>query len=135
GRVAAPEPRFADVSRAVLGIAREAAREELAVARRDAVQIDLLLEHSAEHLYGVFAIEEAVAGEHFVGDDAEGPDVGAAVDFLSAGLLGRHIGGGAQERSGDPFAPWDGRRFGGVRAGGTWRRDRRRLWQVRSRGF
>jgi hypothetical protein len=66
-----------------------------AVARRDAVEIDPLLEHSAEHLYGVFAIEEAVAGEHFVGDDAKGPDVGAAVDSFAAGLLGRHVGGGA----------------------------------------
>src|SRR5262249_43128113 len=95
GRVAEQESGFADVAQAVLRIAGEAAREEVAVGGRNGVEVGLLLEHSAEHLYGVVAIEEAVAGEHFVGDDAEGPDVGAAVDFFAAGLLGRHVGGGA----------------------------------------
>jgi len=46
-------------------------------------------------LYGVVATEEAVASEHLADNDAEGPDVGAAVHFLAAGLLRRHVGGRA----------------------------------------
>ena len=39
GWVAEQESCFADVAQTVLGIAGEAAREELAVARRDAIEI------------------------------------------------------------------------------------------------
>ena len=38
--------------------------------------------------------------EHFVENHAEGPDVGTLIDRLTAGLLGRHVGGGAEDDAG-----------------------------------
>ena len=45
------------------------------------------------------AVEEPLAGEHLEEHDAEGPDVGALVDRLAARLLGRHVGGRAEDHA------------------------------------
>ena len=44
---------------------------------------------------GGFSAEGEDAGGHFVEHDAEGEKIGAAVEFLAAQLLGRHVGHGA----------------------------------------
>ncbi len=40
---------------------------------------------------------DGLAGNHLQQHHAEGPDVGAPVDGLAAGLLGAHVGGGAEQ--------------------------------------
>ena len=47
-----------------------------------------------EHAHGGVGLEGVSSGEHLVEDEAEGVEVGAAVDRaleVSAGLLGRHV--------------------------------------------
>ena len=65
----------------------------------------------------VVAFEQAASGEHFAEHDAEGPDVGALVDGLAAGLLGAHIGGGAEDHSGLRRAHADGGGIVGLHGG------------------
>jgi hypothetical protein len=40
-----------------------------------------------------------LTGEHFVEQTAEGPDVGAPVDDLSARLFGAHVGGRSDDKA------------------------------------
>ena len=42
----------------------------------------------------------SVPDRHFVEDDAQGPEVGPGVDFVAAGLFGRHVGDRPHGRSG-----------------------------------
>ena len=55
--------------------------------------VDLLEQHGSEHVRGRISREGSPAGQHFEEDDAEGPDIGAAIDRLPARLLRGHIGG------------------------------------------
>ena len=55
-------------------------------------------------------LEQPLAGEHFVEHHAEGPDVGAFVYRLAFGLLGRHVGGGAEDHAGLGRGSGDGGR-------------------------
>jgi len=57
-------------------------------------------DHVGERGRDVLTLEGAVPGEHLVQDDAERPDVGPLVHGLASRLLGRHVGGGAQENTG-----------------------------------
>ena len=50
-----------------------------------------------EHVRHRLAVEQARAGQHLVEHDAERPDVGALVDSLALGLLGRHVRRGAED--------------------------------------
>ena len=45
------------------------------------------------------AVERPRAGDHLVEHDAEGEDVRAVVDGAPLGLLGRHVGGGAEDHA------------------------------------
>ena len=96
------EPRIADRTQPLARIFLETAAQQPADRRRRALRkrlpVRLGLEHGGEHLRHVVAVERAGAGQHLVEDDAEGPDVGAPVDRLAARLLGRHVGGGADNR-------------------------------------
>ena len=47
----------------------------------------------------VVAQERTPAGQHLVEHDAEGPDIGAAIDRAPAGLFRRHIGGRAEDHA------------------------------------
>ena len=47
----------------------------------------------------VGAPERRRPGEHLVGDDTEGVEIAPAVDLLARGLLGAHVGGGADGHS------------------------------------
>ena len=53
-----------------------------------------------EHVAHRLALEELAAGQHLEEHDPEGPDVGPPVDRLAAGLLRRHVGGGAEDEAG-----------------------------------
>ena len=64
------------------------------------VEVDRVLEHAGQGVAGGLALEESLAGEHFVEQYAEGPDIRALVDRLSTRLLWRHIGSGAHDRAG-----------------------------------
>ena len=83
---------------AFFAIFAEAAADDLVEVRRDVFEgLGLCFEdgrHGGE--VGV-AGEGAAAGEHLVEERAEAEDVGADVDFLAFGLLGRHVGDGAQD--------------------------------------
>jgi hypothetical protein len=48
----------------------------------------------------VVAGERRPPGHHLVEDDAEGVDIGAGVDHVALGLLGREVGGRAHDRAG-----------------------------------
>ena len=63
-----------------------------------------------------FSAEGQSAGGHLVKHHAEGKQVGARIQFFSLGLLGRHIGDGAQSRArtGEVFFDHDGSRGGHV---------------------
>ena len=105
------------------GLRSQAAAQQLANARRccgwKRRPVDLLSQDRGEHLRRVFSGERARAGEHLVEHQAERPDVRALVDELSFRLLGRHVGGGAEDdahlREGGRR---EGRREGRVRRGG-----------------
>ena len=54
--------------------------------------------------------DEGAAGEHFVEDAAERPDVGAFVDRLAARLLRTHVGGRAENQAACVSSPAGDRR-------------------------
>ena len=60
--------------------------------RRQRVPIRLARDDRRQRVGHRLSVERARAGEHFIQDDAERPDVGATVDALSARLLGGHVG-------------------------------------------
>jgi hypothetical protein len=100
---------FADVLEAGFEIAVEAALEELSEgAFGDGFEVDFGFEDFGKCVGDGFAIEEFLAGEEFENNDAEGPNVGAAVDGLAGGLFWGHVGGGAQDESG--FGGAEGKR-------------------------
>ena len=99
------EARLADVAQAPLRVALEAAARAGAgggggVAAGRAAQSELALQDGREHVADRLALEEPAAGQHLEEHDAEGPDVGALVDRRAARLLGRHVGGGAEDEPG-----------------------------------
>lgn len=51
-----------------------------------------VLQHAVQGSHGVIGAEEALSVEELPGDDTEGEDVGASVDGLAVGLLGREVG-------------------------------------------
>ena len=53
----------------------------------------------ASVLRDVVAVERAPPRQHLVEHDAERPDVGAAIDGAAARLLGRHVGGRAEDHA------------------------------------
>ena len=74
------------------------------------------LEHRGQGVRDRLALEQLLAGEHLEQHPAEGPDVGAPVDRLALGLLGRHVGGGAQDHPGQRSGGGERRRVGRVAA-------------------
>ena len=62
-------------------------------------QIDILTKHRGQRLGDGLGLEQAPAGQHLVQHDAERPDVGAPIDGLPLRLLGRHVGGRAENRA------------------------------------
>jgi hypothetical protein len=98
------EASLADVAQALARVALEAAAHQRAQARRDRrrqrVEGDRRHDHGGEDFRDPFSLERPPAGEHFIDDAAERPDVGSPVDRLPLGLLGAHVGGGAQDDAG-----------------------------------
>ena len=97
------EPRFADVPQPAPRVALEAARKQPPHRKgrrvRQAVKADGLLDHRGQDVRDRLAVEELLAGEHLEEHDPESPDVGAPVDGLPARLLGRHVGGRAEDQA------------------------------------
>ena len=95
------QPRVGDGAQTLARILLEAAAQQPADRRRrlgrQRVPVRLRLEDGRQHLRQVVAREAARTGQHLVEDDAEGPDVGAPIDRLAARLLGRHVGGRADD--------------------------------------
>ena len=60
-------------------------------------EVDFGFEGFGEGVGDGYAIDKSVAGEEFVEHDAEGPDVGAAIDGPASGLFGGHIGGDTED--------------------------------------
>ena len=55
-------------------------------------RLGILIENGIDHRLVVIPLEGAPAGEHLVKHYAQGPNIGAVVDALAAGLLRRHVG-------------------------------------------
>ena len=66
--------------------------------RRQRRPVGLARQHVGQHVGRIVALESAPAAQHLEENAAERPDVGALVDRLSARLLRRHVGRGAQDR-------------------------------------
>ena len=69
------------------------------VVARQRGPLHLLPQHGRERVRDVLALERPLAGQHLVQDDAERPDVGASIDGLALRLLGRHVGGRAEDHA------------------------------------
>ena len=92
-------PDVADVAQSPSWILLQAALEQSPHVRRHAVPARLGLDHRRQDRRHVLAVERASARQHLVEHDAERPDVGALVDRLAARLLGRHVGGRAENHA------------------------------------
>ena len=79
---------------------RSSRRTPPACSRGQRRPVELARQDRREHVRHRLAVEEPLAGEHLEEHDAEGPDVGALVDGPAARLLGRHVGGGAEDEPG-----------------------------------
>ncbi len=95
--------RLADVAQSLARLAFKAALEERPDgawrAGRERRQVDRLPQDGRHRVGDVLALEQPAAGQHLVADDAKSPDVGPAIDGLAARLLGRHVGGGPEDRA------------------------------------
>ena len=91
-------------------------------------RLGVLVEDRIEHRLVVFAAKRRQPADHLVEHDAEGPDVGAVVDFGAFGLLGRHVANRADARAdagdcraahqaGEAEVHDDGQRIGGALLG------------------
>ena len=107
------QPGVRDVAQAPLRIALEAATKQAPEPRRrpgrEGLPVRLAGEHGGEHVAHRLALEEAPSGEHLVDENAEGPDVRPPVDRPAAGLLGRHVGRGAEDDPGGGPGVGEGR--------------------------
>ncbi len=96
------DTRLADVAQAPFRVAIETALEQASQPRGrvdgQRIPVDLLAQHRGEHVGTLLAREYAPAGQHLENDEAEGPDVDPAIDDLAAGLLGGHVGRGAEDQ-------------------------------------
>jgi len=68
--------------------------------RREKVPVGLALQDLGDQVRDRLALEGPAPGQALVEDAAERPDVGALVHHASPGLLGAHVGRGAQDHSG-----------------------------------
>ena len=73
------------------------ARRRGGVAAGSALQLDVLPQHRGETSEISSPSNSAPPRQHLVEHDAERPDVGAAIDGSALRLLGRHVGGGAED--------------------------------------
>ena len=107
------QPRLADVAQALPGIAVEAAGDQAShrggCRRGQGGPVGLPREHGRQHVGDRLAAEQPLARQHLVEKGAEGPDVRALVDRLAAGLLGRHVGRGAEDEAGGGAGVGEGR--------------------------
>ncbi len=121
GRVRESDPSLADVAQALLGVALEAAPQQfsdgLGRACRKCGPFGVRLEHRRERVAHRLALEEPATGEHLVEKGTERPDVGALVHDPASGLLGRHVGRGAEDEPGGRAGVGERRRLRQVGGG------------------
>jgi hypothetical protein len=72
-------------------------RRTSAGVRGQRVPVRLAFDEPRQHIGGVRAVESAAPGDELVQHAPERPDIGAAIDGLATRLLGRHVGGGAED--------------------------------------
>ncbi len=102
-RIVEEQPRFTDIPQALPRVLDQTAPQECGHRRRQRrkrVVVRLVLEDRGEDVGEALAREGAPPGQAFVEHASEGPHVDAPVDGTTAGLLGRHVGGRAQQASG-----------------------------------
>ena len=93
GDVVEPAGRVLD--QAAAQDARDCGRQP----RRQGLPLRLVLDHGGQDLRDRLAPERPPRGQHLVKHDAESPDVGALVHGPAPRLLGRHVGGGAEDEA------------------------------------
>ncbi len=121
GRFIERDTRLADIAQAELGVFAQAAFEEAAKVRGrvfgERGVIGFAGEHGGERIRdGFAAAEQHFSGQEFVENDAEGPDIGAAVHDFAARLFRGHVGGGAEDHAGLGHGEREGGRHGGTGA-------------------
>ena len=96
------DPDVPDISHALLRILDQAAEQQPSNRRRcrgrQRRPVRLALEDLRDRVRHRVAGKRHPPGQHLVQHAAEGPDVGAFVDWQSARLFGTHVGGGADDR-------------------------------------
>ena len=77
----------------------------------DFVEVRVVSQDAGDRLLRGLALVRWRPGQHLVEHAAERPDVGAPVHHLTRGLLGRHVGRGAQDDAHLGLRRGNGRRF------------------------
>jgi hypothetical protein len=114
GRLLEDEAGVADRLQPLARFLPQAAAQEIpdrgGCRRRQTIEIRLVLHDRREQVCHSLAFEEPRAGQYLVEHDAEGPDVGPAIDrhaagdrpgdrsLYGSGLLGQRAGGGRRHR-------------------------------------
>jgi hypothetical protein len=89
--------RVADVAQPLARIALQAPVDERLETIGHAAVAGFPRQHEGERVADGRSLERRRAGDHFMRDNAERPDIRALVDGLPARLFRRHIRGGAQD--------------------------------------
>jgi hypothetical protein len=98
------DSRIGDVVQALPAVFLQAARHQSPDAARHAsrqrVEVGIELQHRRQRVRDRVALEGRAPAEHLVEHRAERPHVAAVVHAVAAGLLGTHVGRGAQDHTG-----------------------------------
>ena len=110
------DSRVGDVVNALSRVLAQAASEEGENSwrrrGRKSLPVGLPLQDPRDRVGNGLAAEGLPARDHLVKDAAQRPDVGPLVHRLAPGLLGAHVGGGAQDHAVACSAAGEGRREG-----------------------
>ena len=97
------DPRLTDIPQPLPRVLRKTTPQHpldlKGQAGRQLAPVGFGLKDTCQGITCCFAEEKLFAGQHFEKNHPEGPDVRPPVDFFSAGLLGAHVGRGAQYRA------------------------------------
>ena len=99
-RVIYQRHRIRDIAQTSLRVFFQATPQQTLRFLRHSIPLRFIFQHGGQGVGGRLAGKRGRACKHLVEHDAEGPDIGPAVDRLAASLLRTHVGLGAQDHTG-----------------------------------